>query len=172
MEKELFDQKFLTEVAYIQEIKIFNEIQNRKKILIIDLRKREEYDALHLELSINLPYNEYDDEFFFNLFTKKNQNWSLLTNDEDVKKRLKDFKRYFIAIVMSEEKIKRRQVESFNSDEIDTEESNRIIKSLLLYKCLKQNGVREKGIYNSGISKFKTNYNFLLCTYGNKPIIK
>jgi hypothetical protein len=65
-----FDDKFISSNIFIHEVKVYNEIQNEKKILLFDLRKKEDYNKCHLDFSINIPYNEYDEDFF-KLFDSK-----------------------------------------------------------------------------------------------------
>ncbi len=161
-----YDQKFLDCILFIHEVKIFNEIQNKRKILIFDLRKKDEYHKCYLDESINIPYNEYDYEFFE---TFKENKISELAIDEYLKEKVLRYKRYFIAIIMSDKKIRRRDIlkQVGNDDELD-----RIKKSLLLYKSLINNKVREIGLFNKGFDKILNNYSFLVTHLSCSPTLK
>ena len=82
---ELFNQKFFKTLNYIDETKIFNELQNNKKILIFDFRSRIEYEQSHLENSLNIPIDEIDverlnsfDENFLVMFSGENDKLHLI----------------------------------------------------------------------------------------------
>lgn len=173
MMKEQFDDNFFRNLKYIHEIKIFNEIQNNKKILIFDFRKREEFVASHIELSVNIPHNEYDHDFFESLCDNKIKTLCEdFTECEEVRKRIKNYKRNFVALIMSQEKIKRRTIESCESMEIEQDERDRITKTLLFYKALVCNHVREIGVYNSGMGRFSEHFQFLLWENMKTPLVK
>jgi hypothetical protein len=173
MMKVQFDSNFINTLKYIHEIKIFNEIQNQSKILIFDFRKRSEYEARHLDLSINIPYDESDTDFFETFCESKIK---LLcenfTHSDCVRQRIKSYKRYFIALIMSEEKIKRKQIENVLSDEGEEEKREAIQKVMLFYKALIIKGVREIGLYNGGMKKVAENYEFMLWHGIEKPLAK
>ncbi len=167
----------MKKIKYISDVKLYNEIQNDKKILILDLRSREEYAAGHIALSFNIPFDEYDYEFF--------QSWcnnsSVLENKTDdtcIKLRLKNFKRYFIGIIISNFKINPLVIEQIinNSGDNQNDESSnyneRITKALLLYQSLMSNSVRELGLYNLGLEVFYGNYSFLMSRLGETPRVK
>ena len=59
---ELFNDKFFKSINFIDETKIFNELQNNKKILIFDFRPKSLFKQNHLENSINLPIDEIEVE--------------------------------------------------------------------------------------------------------------
>jgi hypothetical protein len=157
----------------MHEVKIFNEIQNNKKILIFDLRTVEEYKANHIDLSINIPYNEHDNNFFETICDKKfNLVKDQYMNNREVKQRIETFKRYYIVLIMSQKRIKKKKIENFDSTEVDKDEKDRIIKTLLFYESLILNGVREIGVYNLGIDKMVEKYDFITHIYGQDPLAK
>ena len=66
---------------------------------------------------------------------------------------------------MSENKIKRKTIETCSSSlncNPDSVEKEKIIKTLLFYKALVSNGVREIGIFNLGINKLISEYSFMM----------
>jgi rhodanese-related sulfurtransferase len=151
-------EELLAKINFIHEVKIYNEIQNHKKIIIFDLRQRDQYQKAHVQFSINIPFNEYDAQFYINFSEKK---YADLTDSEDLKEMIKSYKRYYIVIIMSDEKIKRKNIISFNKQEEGVDKEI-IRKSLLLYQSLVTNKVRELGLYNIGFSKFASYYYFLV----------
>jgi hypothetical protein len=161
-----FDQSFLKSIFFIHEVKIFNEIQNKKKIIIFDLRKRDEYNKCFLEGSINIPYNEYDYEFFE---TFNESTISGMTSNTNLKEKILRYKRYFIAIIMSEKKIKRKDILELNSTD---DEAERIKKCLLFYKSLIRNKVREIGLFNKGFERISKDYYFLVNNLYCSPTFK
>ena len=167
-----FDDNFLNCIRYIHEVRIFNEIQNSKKILIFDFRNREEYFMQNLGLSLNIPFDEHDFEFYQALDDKKIAVLDKYTDCCEVKQRLKSFKRYFIVLLMSETRIKRKTIENCLSEETDSLERDKIIKTLLFYKALVKQGVREIGIFNLGINKLASEYGFMINKSNTRTCIK
>jgi len=168
MEESLhFDSDFLFNINFIHEVKIYNELQNNKKILIFDLRKKEEKEFWSLDYTINIPYDEHSDDFF-SIFEV--ENFIKKTDNHEVKEMLYKYKRFYIVIVMSEEKIARRTILKF--PECDGDEKLIIKRSLLLYKALTNKRVRELGLFNLGFKKFAEHYGFLIKFKGQIPAAK
>jgi hypothetical protein len=168
-EKELFNIDFLMNINFIHEVKIFNEIQNNKRILIFDLRKKEEFKKCKLSFSLNIPFNEYSPSDFEKLDIDF---LSQKAEDMDVKDMIKKFRRFYIVIIMSEEKIERKKI--FNPKELhsDKEHMDIVQKSLLLYFALTKSKVRELGLYNLGFKKFEKHYSFMVSKNLNLPQAK
>lgn len=61
---------------------------------------------------------------------------------------------------MSENKVPRKSILSYQDS--NEEEKTVILKSLLLYKSLTDNKVRELGLYNLGFKKFADHYDFMI----------
>jgi hypothetical protein len=172
LEKQFsFEPSFLKNLKFINEVKIFNEIQNSKKIIIFDLRSKEEFISHHLELSVNITYNENNFDFFENI-SKGNLDSKFNNVCEEISKRLKNYKRYFVAILMSEKKIKKTKIQNFDFNDLDDSDKEKIIKSLLFYKSLVSNGVRELGIFSYGMEKIMLHYDFLLNYKDKQPQVK
>jgi hypothetical protein len=168
MEENLpFKSDFLWNINFIHEVKIYNELQNNKKILIFDLRKKEEKEFSSLNYTINIPYNEHPDDFF-KIFEE--EKFMKKTEDPEVKDMLRKYRRFYIVIVMSEEKIARRKILKF--PECDGDESLIIRRSLLLYNALTKKRVRELGLFNLGFKKFAEHYGFLIRCKGQDPTAK
>ncbi len=163
-----FKEDFLINVNYIHEVKIFNEIQNNKKILIFDLRTKEEFKESYLEFSINLPYDELSDDVLVKFDENKISEYA---TSKELKEMVKRYKRYYIVIIMSQIKIKRKTIIDFVNCS-NKEDKQKIIKSLLLYQSLINKKVREIGLYNLGFLKFVEHYYFMVYNHNNKPIAK
>lgn len=161
-----FDPSFLLNINFIHEVKIFNELQNNKKILIFDLRKKEEYILANLDFSINLPFDQHENHLFDNFNETK---LAEMTNSKDLKEMIKKYKRFYIAIVMSEEKVARKKIINL---EAEGEEKVQIEKSLMLYKALVKKRVRELGLFNLGFKKFVDHYYFLVRCEDKKPLAR
>lgn len=161
------DPKFLYSINFIHEVKIYNEIQNNKKILIFDLRKRQDFKEAYLDYSINLPYDEHDEEFYDSFSEKKIAEYA---GSKELKEMVAKYKRFYIVIVMSEVKVARKKILKY--EEINGEEKAIIVKSLTLYKSLVKNRVREMGLFNLGFKKFVDHYDFLVRTVDKPPIAK
>ena len=172
--KVCFNEIFFNSIKYIHEVKIFNEIQNNKKIIIFDFRNREEYLSNHLDLSLNIPFDEHELDYYETLFDKKlNITDQKYIDSEEVKLRLKNCRRYFIVIIMSEERIKRKAIENCERDQdINLLTKEKILKTLLFYKSLVIKGVRDIGIYNLGIKELTSQYKFMMHSRDIKPLIK
>jgi len=162
-----FEETFLKNVNFIHDVKIFNEIQNYKKILIFDFRKKEEFDECHLNLSINIPYNKFDYSFFESIQETELAN---LTDDLELKNNVLKYKRFYIAIIMSSNKITRHAI--LNQDSLIEEENEIIIKCLLFYKALTKARIRELGLYNKGFERISKNYYFIINNLSCSPLVK
>jgi rhodanese-related sulfurtransferase len=153
-----FEIKFLKSLNLIHEVKIYNEIQNNKKIIIIDLRTRSEYENCKIDFSVNLPYDELDVDFFSNF--DENIIIEKFTENEELRKMLKTYKRFYIAVIMSESKICKGEI--FGKVPASSEKNGEIIlKSMALMKAFYQKKIREIGLFNQGFSKLYKNYSFL-----------
>jgi hypothetical protein len=167
-----FEDKFMSSINFIHEVKIFNEFQNDKKILIFDFRSREEYENRHMDSSVNIPIEEYSQDFFSCLDEQKiTLIADTCTKDPEVKEMVKRYKRFFIVIIMSEDKINRKTIQEFESVS-DEKERDVINKSLLFYKALIKNRVRELGLYNMGFKNFSDNYHFMTSGKNVKPMVQ
>jgi CRISPR/Cas system CSM-associated protein Csm2 small subunit len=152
----IIDESFLERMYFIHDVKIFNEMQNQKKILIIDLRSRDEFNKCHLGESINIPYNEHGEDFFK---TFDENIISEMTNENELRNKILRFKRFYIAIITSEKKINRRDILKMNGT---GDELERTTKSLLLYKSFLNKKIREIGLYNKGFERISNHYYFLV----------
>jgi rhodanese-related sulfurtransferase len=162
-----FDEKFLNSINFIHEVKIYNEIQNDQKILIFDLRKREDFDKSHLDLSVNIPHNEFEENFFENIDEKI---ISEMTKDKTLSENILKYKRFYLVIIISQNKIHRKNIflqTSQNKEEVDI-----INKSLIFYKAFIKNRVRELGFYNHGFNKLVGYYPFLIRNSLFPPIVQ
>jgi hypothetical protein len=143
-------------ITFIHEVKVFNEIQNDKKVLIFDLRKKEDYEVSHLENSINIPYDEYEEIFFKSINEKL---LSELTNCKEMRNNILRLRRFYIVILISQNKISRKKIiGEISSNE---EEADIIKKSSLFYSNLQKAKIRELGLYNHGFNKIINHYFFL-----------
>jgi hypothetical protein len=177
MKESALDIKFLKSLKYINEVKIFNEIQNFKNVIIFDFRKREEFKTYQIEQSIHIPFDEFDVNFFESI---DDQKLCYLCNNyvscHESRSMLRKYKRHYIVLIMSEEKIKRKTIEEmfsyFPQKEKMEEGNEQILKCLLFYKALKKNGVYEMGLFNVGFRKFFQHYDFMVNTSFRKQIVK
>jgi hypothetical protein len=169
------DTKLIKSLKLINEVKIFNEIQNYKKLIIFDFRKREDFQVNHIEHSIHIPFNEFDFQFFENV---DDQKLCYLCNNfvkcEELKTMLKRYKRHYIVLIMSQEKIKKKTIEEVGTGKKfhSEEEKEQILKSLLFYKALQKNRVYEMGLFNLGFKKIMKHYDFLVCSETRIPLAK
>lgn len=144
-------------IHFINEVKVFNEIQNNKKIIILDLRSKSDFDKLSLPLALNLPYDELDYSFFQQFDENE---VAKFTEDIELKNKVFKYKRYFIAIIMSQAKIKRSIIRQ-SPENWPEDLKEQILKSLLLYQSLVNLKIREMGLFNLGFEKFVSYYSFL-----------
>ena len=172
----MFDEKFIKSVKLINEVKIFNEIQNYKKLIFFDFRNDADYKLNHLPHSIHLPFTEFDFDFFENINDEK---INFISNKyvycEELKEMLRKYKRHYIVLILSEEKIKRKLIESACLEKHDTtdEKKSQIIKCVMFYRALRKIRVYEMGLYNLGFEKIKHHYDYLLVKESrNKPFVK
>lgn len=163
--QEFFNQNFFKKVNFINENKIFNELQNNRKILVFDFRPRNEFNLYHCENSINIPNDEVEIE---NLITcQENFLYSFTNGELYLKTLLSKYKRLFIAIVCSQQKIPKKSF--FMEDKGNSNGDLLIPKVLLLYRSLINNKVREIGIFIKGYKLFQESYNFLITHEITKP---
>jgi hypothetical protein len=161
-------EQILNRINFIHEVKIYNELQNHHKILIFDLRDRDLFTNSHICYALNIPQNEHSVDFYTN---PEIESHSAFTTSDELKSILKSYKRYYIVIIMSEQKIKRKHILSYHSRD-ESPEKDIIRKSLLLYEILVRNKVREIGLYNMGFSRFAAHYYFIITRGCIPPIAK
>ena len=152
---------------FINETKIFNEIQNNKKILVFDLRSKSDYSKTSLPNSVNLPFDEKPIEFFENFISNISTD---LSEDQSVKDMLCKFRRFYIAIVFSEEKFHRKEIINYDAERLRSNEA--LFKALCLYYSLSANKVREMGIHLKGFSSISNKYFFIVRNGLNGPLFK
>jgi len=157
----------IKKINFINETKIFNEIQNHKAVLIFDLRTRSDFLLRSLPNSLNLPFDENKDEFFENFINNIHHN---LTDDQILKEMLRKFRRFYIAIIYSDEKYNREEIINFNYQKI--KDDNSLYKALCLYNSLVSNKVREIGVHLKGFSRIFSKYSFLVRNSFNQPLLK
>lgn len=163
--QEIFNQNFLKKVNFVNENKIFNELQNSRKILIFDFRSRIEFKESHCENSINIPHDEVEIENLLNM--NENYLYTFTNGDPYLQTLLSKYKRLFIAIVCSQQKIPRKNF--LSKEQSKTNEDLLIAKVLLLYRSLINNKIREIGIYIKGYTLFEESYSFLKMLDLKKP---
>ena len=149
----------LKKVQFINEVKIHNEIQNHKKILIFDLRSQKEFSESSLPYSLNIPFKDYSENFFKN-FSKNILNFQLNGKEDDLKEMILKYKRFYIAIIFDRKKFHRKEILNFSEEKFKEEES--LYKALLLYNSLTSNKVREIGLFIKGYEKLKSKFWFIL----------
>jgi hypothetical protein len=159
-------EEILSKINFIHEVKVYNELQNHKQILIFDLRSKESYINSHLHFAINIPYTDYDSTFFANF---NEEVYSELTTNDEIKAMVKSFKRYYIVILISEDKIKRKDILYYFKLQ-EGQKKDMIRKGLLLYECLVDKKVREIGLYNMGFNKFSDHYYFIVNRNSLSPV--
>ncbi len=150
---------------FINETKIFNEIQNNKKILIIDLREKSHYENMSLPFSLNLPYDKNPEDFYSN-FT--NYITPDLTEDQMIKEMLYRYKRFYIAIIFSEEKFNRKDIIDWDVEKIKSFDS--LNKALSMYYSFTSNRVREIGVCLKGFKRIYEKYSFIILNNLNKTL--
>ncbi len=151
---------------FINEIKIFNEIQNNKKILIFDLREKVQFLNMSLSNSLNIPFDEKEDEFFKNFIENISPD---LSKDIVIKELLCKFRRFYIAIIFSDQKYHRKDIINYKYQELKSH--NSLFKALNLYHSLSSNKVREIGIYLKGFYQIYCKYFFIVKKNLNEPIL-
>ena len=155
-------------INLITHSRLFNEISNNKgEILIFDFRKVEDFQKKSFEkYSVNFPYNH--EKLTFEYCSKYNiSDWtSTFCNDEN-KRVIARMKRFFILFVISDDKPNQEEIERlFNSDRINFEEekikdNEALVKSILLYKTLKKNKIREVSFFKDSYKKFLNDFIFI-----------
>jgi len=172
----MFDEKFIKSVNIINEVKIFNELQNYKKIIFFDFRNVADYNLNHLQHTIHLPFTEFEFDFFENLNEEKIKFiGNKLIQCDELKEMLKKYKRHYIVLILSEEKIKRKIIQStcFENFDPSDEKKSQITKCLMFYRALRKNRVYEIGLYNLGFEKIIQHYDYLLVKESrNNPLVK
>ncbi len=163
--QEIFNQTFFKKVNFINENKIFNELQNNRKILVLDFRSRSEFNEGHCDNSINIPSDEVEIENLFNM----NENFlcTFTNGDPYLQTLLSKHKRLFIAIVCSQQKIPKKKF--LIENQCNTNEDLSVAKVLLLYRSLINNKIREIGIYIKGYKQYEESYGFLKMHQTTKP---
>jgi rhodanese-related sulfurtransferase len=156
------NEQFFKKIQFISEEKIFNELQNDKKILIFDFRKKADFDKKHLDNSINIPFDEVEFEFLQKFDTQILQSY---TNDTNVKSLIPKSRRQFIAIIMHNDKISKKKI--LQPSKFSEEEQFHTGKILTFYKTLHLNKHREMAIFNKGFTRIEKYYSFLL----NNPFL-
>lgn len=162
--------KFLSNLKkfnFINETKIFNEIQNNKKILVFDFRSKSEYEKMSLPNSINLPFDENPNEFFENFISQINPD---LSEDLIIKEMLCKFRRFYIAIIFSEEKFHRKEIINYEVEKLRSNDA--LYKALCAYHSLSSNKVREMGIHLKGFQAIFQKYFFIVKNNLNEPLFK
>lgn len=174
MDKHSFDNRIhqttIDKLNYINEVKIFNEIQN--SIIVFDFRKKEEFELSFISnSSINFPFNETPLDF---LSTYDINKWSTMTTSNELRDKILRIKRYYIVIIMSSQKIKQKTINSINKIKTIRKESElQAYTSILFYQTLLENKVREIGVLSVGFLKFIESYPFLLANkYTQAPSLK
>jgi rhodanese-related sulfurtransferase len=150
---------------FINETKIFNEIQNNNKILVFDLRSKSDYEKMSLPDSVNLPFDEKPHEFFENFIGNISPE---LSDDTAVKDMLCKFRRFYIAIIFSEENFHRKEIINYEAGKLRSHEA--LYKALCLYHSLSTNKVREMGIYLKGFNAIFDKYFFIVRNDLNEPL--
>jgi len=133
--------------------------------------KRSSYLTSELELnskqitsinSINLPIDEVSVEDLM----KMDENVLLSFtehNAEEGKALLAKYKRLFVAIIVSQEKVPKEKFKNPDFDNYD--ELLKIGKILTFYKMLISNKIRELGIFSKGFRRFEQNFGFILSAF-------
>lgn len=152
---------------FINETKIFNEIQNNKKILVFDLRSKNDFSKKSLPNSVNLPFEEKPIEFFEDFIINISPDMS---EDLCIKDMLCKFRRFYIAIIFSEEQFHRKEIINFDPDRLRSYEA--LYKALCLYNSLSANKVREMGIHLKGFSRIFDKYFFIVKNELKQPLFK
>lgn len=149
----------LKKIKFINDVRIHNEIQNNRRILVFDLREPKEFQNNCLPNSLNIPYSDYEFNFFKN-FTEKVSNFEFKSEESELKEMIKRYKRFYITIIFDEKKYHRKEILNFKEEDFKKEES--LYKAILLYNSLVGNKVREIGIFIKGFEKLKEKFWFIL----------
>lgn len=166
------DERRKNNVKMVSEIKIYNEVE-AQKVIIIDFRSRKDFNSGCLfDFSINLPYDEVGDDiledpgFFSKGLLEK------FAHSEFLEDRASRIKRYFVAIIMSQNKIRKHDIMSYvNGIDSAYEFSEELTKPIKLYNNLIQNKVREIGLYTRGFNLFRNKFPFLIHTNQKNPTL-
>ena len=159
--KYSFDKKTIKSLHFINEIKIFNEIQNSKEVLIFDFRTVLSFRNAYIPHSLNIPYNSFELDFFQNYNIEKLLE---LTENPLTCKMVEKYKRHYIIILISNEFIRKKHIYDIIANNICEDDSlyELIIKPLVFFETLIKNKVREIGVYNKGFQSFNTAYQFMV----------
>jgi len=155
----------IRDINFINETTIFNEIQNNKKILIFDLRSKSDFEKMCLPNSVNLPFDEKPIEFFENFISHINPD---LSEDPSVQEMLYKFRRFYIAIIFSEEKFHRKEIINYDAERLGSHDQ--LFKALCLYSSLSANKVREMGIQIKGFNRISSKYFFIVSNNLREPL--
>jgi hypothetical protein len=162
----------ISEIKFISDIKIYNELEGQK-IMIFDLRSRKEFqDGNIYNVSINLPHDEISLELFDNPKLIDDKLLDEFAHNNVLKTSISKIKRFFVVIIMSEEKISKADILK-SATFIDEKDVNcpSVLKTLCFYRNLINNKVREIGIYNKGFSLFKKTYPFFIGSIQQSPLL-
>jgi len=164
--------------------KLFNAIQQYKKVLIIDFRNGEAFNKTHINGSINIPYNSITmDEltnYSANIFIDKH-----IANEQD-KELYGHRRRLMVFLIPSCSSIQNlydsiENLKSVNFKEISEQllnDKNKLIQfqgfliSCLLFQALLKEKVREVYILSEGFRTFLKQFPFLCSFYNNKIYIE
>jgi rhodanese-related sulfurtransferase len=179
MLEDLTEEDFKTEVDFIgheqMSIKttnaqeIFNYYQHFSKILIIDMRAKKHYDNCHLKRSINFPVDQFVDNDFINFDPQKIIDEHLeLQVDIDAFKKRKQAMVFIVAHRTCTTHIFQSLADMFDYDNVgdlkNTFSSQDILatrNSVLLYKALRNNKLREVYICRNSFNAIQGKYPFL-----------
>jgi len=128
---------------------------------LISDQKKKEYCERHFENSLNIPIDEVSAEFLSKKYDPNN--YIPFTEDNEIKSLLNRINRNFIALIMSKNKIPKKQI----LKPINNEYSS-IGKILTFYNTLRLKKVIEIGIYYRGFDTLDKHYSFLI----NNPFLK
>jgi hypothetical protein len=156
----------------ISEIKLFNELE-AQKIILFDFRPRKVFRESSLyDFSINIPFDEVQDDILDNPQILDDRLLEQYAHSDYLKNCLHKCKRYFLVIIMSDEKINKVDIYKYiNQLEDGFQISDEIYKPLKLYQNLLHNKVREIGIYTRGFQLFKQHFPFLLHQGDSLPLL-
>lgn len=156
----------------ISENKIFNEVESQK-ILIFDFRSKEQFHRGCIRnFSINLPSETLGEKFFENPKILENRILESFASTDFLSKCIPKLKRFFVIIIMSEEKLNREEVlkyagSNFNEMKgLDENIINTLIKPIKFYRNLVNNKVRELGLFYRGFSTFERKFPFIVSNKG------
>ncbi len=149
-------------IKFLSEFKLYNDLESGK-LIIFDFRKKEQFNLGCLyDYSINLPFDEIGEEVLDNPKIIDEKLLAGYAHSEFLEHRAIKCKRFFIVIIISEEKIYKEAI--FKSlSELDIIKDGNIVKPLKLYKnFMLNNKVREIGLYNRGFDLIRCKFPFII----------